>query len=194
MHYSNIEPENSTYRLGGMKTILIVDDNDVFRERLAKGFSQRGYKVYSAANYDEALKVIQKQCPAMAVVDLKMVGKSRLELVRDGVQIAPDLKIVVLTGYGSIATATDAIRFGAVSYLGKPANIDEILFAFNNESNRDPADHSLIPPTLSRVEWEHIQRVPHECKGNISAAAKKLNIHRRTLQRKLNRYAPPEKN
>ncbi|MEN8189127.1 MAG: response regulator [Thermodesulfobacteriota bacterium] len=175
-----------------METVLIVDDNDILRKRLVKGFVRRGYTVCSAPNYDEAIELIRDVSPDLAVVDLKMTGKSGLELVRDGMRLVPALKVVVLTGYGSIATATEAIRLGAVSYLGKPADIDEILNAFKREDGQDIEEHDFVPPTLSRVEWEHIQRVLHECDGNVSAAAKKLNIHRRTLQRKLNRYAPPE--
>ncbi len=175
-----------------MKKILLVDDNDIFRERMALGFTRRGYTVYTAACYQEAIAVIREYHPSRAVVDLKMPGKSGLDLIRDSLHILPDLKIVILTGYGSIATATNAIRLGALSYLSKPADIDEILNAFHLDAGPQDQDPAFSPPTLQRVEWEHIQRVLSDCNGNISAAARKLNIHRRTLQRKLNNYAPPE--
>jgi len=102
------------------------------------------------------------------------------------------MKIVVLTGYGSIATATDAIRLGALSYLAKPADIDEIIKAFSSDVDTELEDSTeeILPPSLARVEWEHIQRVLTDCDDNISIAAKKLGIHRRTLQRKLYKYAP----
>ncbi len=176
-----------------MESILIVDDNDNFREILARGLARRGYKVFAAAGYEEAMEMIGRHRPSLAVIDLKMPGRSGLELIREGLRLAPELRIVVLSGYGSIATATEAIRLGAVSYLGKPADINEILQAFHPDTHASDRQYDFSPPTLSRVEWEHIQRVLHECNGNISAAAKKLDIHRRTLQRKLNRYAPPEK-
>jgi two-component system response regulator RegA len=175
------------------ETILVVDDNDTFRERLARSFSLRGFTVLTANGYGQAIRVVEKHLPDRAVVDLKMPGKSGLELVKDAVGVAPDIRIVVLTGYGSIATAIDAMKLGAVSYLAKPADVEEILHAFTAEPTTDARLRDLSPPTLPRVEWEHIQRVLHDCDGNISVAAKKLNIHRRTLQRKLQKYAPNEK-
>ena len=175
-----------------MKNILLVDDEDFFRERLNRAFVRRGYRTSAASCYDEAMIIIQKQRPSMAVVDLKMPGKSGLLLVKDALAIAPELKIVVLTGYGSIATATDAIRLGAVSYLAKPADIDEILKAFSSDRSLklESTTKEILPPSLARVEWEHIQRVLTDCDDNISYAAKRLGIHRRTLQRKLYKYAP----
>ena len=173
-------------------SILLVDDDDSFRERLVKAFTKRGFVVYQVANYDEAIAVIKQYRPPMAVVDLKMPGKSGLELVRDGLKIHKDIKIVVLTGYGSIATAIDAIRFGACSYLPKPADVGDILNAFSREPKLDIKIESddIIPPSLARTEWEHINRVLSDCNGNISETAKRLGIHRRTLQRKLYKYPP----
>ena len=130
-----------------METILIVDDEDLFRSRMQRAFENRGFTVFSAANYDEAIRVIREQKPECAVVDLKMPGKSGLELIRDGLKIEPDLKIVVLTGYGSIATATDAVKLGALYYLPKPADVGDILNAFNRgtelDINNDPDDFIL---------------------------------------------------
>ncbi len=175
-----------------MHTILLVDDEDYFRERLSKAFADRGFIVHSAENYEEALQVIIKKKPARAVVDLKMPGKSGLDIIKDGLAIFPDMQIVVLTGYGSIATATEAIKLGALYYLPKPADVDDILKAFSNNQDHETSveQDEFTPPSLARAEWEHINRVLSDCKGNISAAAKKLGIHRRTLQRKLYKYAP----
>lgn len=177
-----------------METILIVDDEDLFRDSLIRAFQNRGFKAYSAANYNEAIAVIKKHKPQMAVVDLKMPGKSGLEVIKDGLEISPELKIVVLTGYGSIATATDAVKLGAIYYLPKPADVGDILHAFSRSPdmaiNNEPDD--FIAPSLARTEWEHINRVLADCGGNISETAKRLGIHRRTLQRKLYKY-PPEK-
>jgi len=174
-----------------MEKILLVDDEDFFRERLSRAFIRRGHSTCTACCYDEAITLIQEEQPAMAVIDLKMPGKSGLLLIKDALAIAPELQIVVLTGYGSIATATEAIRLGAISYLAKPADIDEILKAFSNDSlQQEGPEEEILPPSLARVEWEHIQRVLTDCEDNISCAAKKLGIHRRTLQRKLYKYAP----
>jgi two-component system response regulator RegA len=174
-----------------MEKILLVDDEDFFRERLNRAFIRRGLATCTACCYDEAMAIIQEEQPAMAVIDLKMPGKSGLLLVKDALAIAAELQIVVLTGYGSIATATEAIRLGAISYLAKPADIDEILKAFSSDSlQQEGPEEELLPPSLARVEWEHIQRVLKDCEDNISCAAKKLGLHRRTLQRKLYKYAP----
>ncbi|MDG4476834.1 response regulator transcription factor [Thiovibrio frasassiensis] len=174
------------------KTILLVDDEELFRERLAKAFSQRGFTVFTAGDFDEAMRVIGKQRPAMGVIDLKMPGRSGLELIAEARKIKPDMQLVVLTGYGSIATATEAVRLGALYYLPKPADVDDILGAFarNPELALDVDQDEFTAPSLARAEWEHINRVLTDCGGNISLAAKKLDLHRRTLQRKLQKYPP----
>jgi len=175
-----------------MKNILLVDDEDFFRERLARAFEGRGFTVFDASNYDEAIQVIEEHRPRMAVVDLRMPGKSGLELIAAGREIHPEIQIVVLTGYGSIATAIEAVKLGALSYLPKPADVDDILQAFskNQEFDMEEEAENFTPPSLARAEWEHINRVLADCGGNISAAAKKLKLHRRTLQRKLYKFAP----
>jgi two-component system response regulator RegA len=172
------------------QTILIVDDEDYFRDRLAKAFDKRGYHTYKASNYDEAVMEIEKYRPLMAVVDLKMPGQSGLEVIRTGMKIHPNMKIVVLTGYGSISTATKAIRLGAFGYLPKPADVGDILNTFHREPNLEIGVDDLKPPSLGRTEWEHINRVLSDSKGNVSEAARRLGIHRRTLQRKLYKYPP----
>lgn len=175
-----------------MSTIILVDDEDAFRDRMSRAFQRRGYTVYDAPSYDDAMVLIRNHDIEMAVFDLKLDGKNGLMLVRDSLKINPSLRIVVLTGYGAISTATEAIKLGAISYLAKPADIDEILLSFNKEPGADSLldARNIKPPSLARVEWEHIQRVLSDCNGNISAAAKRLKIHRRTLQRKLLKYAP----
>ncbi len=175
-----------------MQSIILVDDEEHFRERLARAFSNRGYTVFQAANVDEALAKIKKKRPDWALVDLKMEGKSGLDLIREAKDFLPQLKIVVLTGYGSIATATEAVKLGAHYYLPKPADVDDILFAFEKDPDLPgrPEQEEFAAPSLARAEWEHIQRVLNDCDNNITAAAHKLGIHRRTLQRKLYKYAP----
>lgn len=175
-----------------MESIILIDDEDHFRERLARAFSNRGYTVYQAAGVDEALEKIKKHRPAWALVDLKMPEKSGLDLIRMAMEFMPELRIVVLTGYGSIATATEAIKLGAHYYLPKPADVDDILNAFERGENlqEESEQGDFTVPSLARAEWEHIQRVLNDCDNNITAAAQKLGIHRRTLQRKLYKYAP----
>ncbi len=174
------------------QSILLVDDEDMFRERLGRAFTAREYTVHLAAGYREAMALIRKHRPDMAVVDLKMPDKSGLAVLRDGLALHPSMRVVVLTGYGSIATATEAIRAGAVSYLPKPADVDDILCAFrgDNRPGEGKEAEDFPVPSLARMEWEHINRVLHDCGGNISAAARKLGLHRRTLQRKLNKFPP----
>ncbi len=175
-------------------SLLIVDDNEIFRDRLARAFSDRGYEVRKAENYDQAIAHARDESPEWAVVDLRMPGKNGLEVVRDLLDIDEQTRIVVLTGYGSIATAIDAVKLGAINYLQKPADADDIIAAFSR-GEKPPmsgSEHSYQAPSLARAEWEHIQRVLADCDGNISETARRLDIHRRTLQRKLDRYPPPE--
>ncbi len=173
-----------------MPTILLVDDEDIFRNRLAKALERRGFNVETASNYIGAVEIIARHKPEFAVVDLKMEGKSGLDVIRTGIRHHPTMRAVVLTGYGSIATATKAIKLGAVGYLTKPAEVEDIISAFESEALRDLEDESISAPSLARVEWEHISRVLTDCDNNISQAAKKLGIHRRTLQRKLQKFPP----
>ena len=174
--------------------ILLVDDEEHFRNRLVKAFLRRGFAATGAEGYDEAVQALQDNDFDLAVFDLKMPGKSGLELLKTAKSLQPELKIIVLTGYGSIATATDAIRLGAIYYLPKPVDVDDILAAFSRNPEGEPAEvpKDIPTPSLARAEWEHINRVLADCDGNISAAAKRLNVHRRTLQRKLLKYPPRE--
>jgi two-component system response regulator RegA len=173
-------------------SILIVDDDEVFRTRLARAFVDRGYDVRTAGDYDSAVAQAQADSPELAVLDLKMPGRSGLELVKALREIDPATKMLVLTGYGSIATAIDAVRLGATYYLAKPADADDIVAAFarGEAPPLEPPDIDYKAPSLARAEWEHINRVLSDCGGNISEAARRLGIHRRSLQRKLQKYPP----
>ena len=174
-------------------TLLLVDDDQVFRERMARAFRDRGFDVRTAGDVEQAVAVARTESPELAVVDLRMPGRSGLELVRELLAIDAATKIVVLTGYGSIATAIDANRLGATYYLPKPADVDDILAAFTRDEVRSStASETTAPaaPSLARAEWEHINRVLADCDGNVSEAARRLGMHRRSLQRKLQKYPP----
>jgi two-component system response regulator RegA len=175
-------------------TLLLVDDDDIFRRRLARSMQRRGYEVSTAADSEEAVALAKADPPEMAVVDLRLPGKSGLELVRDLLAIEPAMRIIMLTGYGSIATAVDATRLGAVNFIQKPADADDILAAFDR-GEKPPLSEAEVDynaPSLARAEWEHINRVLADCGGNISKAARRLGIHRRTLQRKLDAHPPAD--
>lgn len=173
-------------------SILLVDDDEVYRTRLARAFVDRGYDVRTAQDYDTAVAAATAESPELAVVDLKMPGKSGLELVKALAAIDPATKTLILTGYGSIATAIDAVRLGATYYLSKPADADDIIAAFarGEAPPLDPpsSGDEYRAPSLARAEWEHINRVLSDSGGNISEAARRLGLHRRSLQRKLGKY------
>lgn len=175
-------------------SLLIVDDDRILRERLARALRERGFEVTTASSFDEALPIATEESPEMAVVDLRMPGKSGLELVRELHSLDPQTKIVVLTGYGSIATAVEAVRLGATNYVAKPADVDDLLAAFDrgDAPPLSATELDYTAPSLARTEWEHINRVLADCGGNISEAARRLGIHRRSLQRKLQKYPPRE--
>jgi two-component system response regulator RegA len=166
------------------RTLLVVDDDDVYRGRVMRAFRDRGLTVTGAASYDEATAAAEADTPELALVDLKLPGRSGLDVVRRLRELDPTTTIVVLTGYGSIATAVESVKIGAATYLTKPVDADQILDAF--DGGRAP-DGMVNTPSLARVEWEHIQRVLADCNGNISEAARRLQVHRRALQRKLSK-------
>jgi two-component system response regulator RegA len=174
-------------------SLLLVDDDDAFRERLAKALRDRGYDVHTASDTADAVKLAECDSPEIALIDLRMPGASGLALLRELKRIDPATKVVVLTGYGSIATATEAMRLGATHYLTKPATVDEVVAAFKRD---DVAPLEAIEgepdttPSLARAEWEHINRVLSDAGGNVSEAARRLNLHRRSLQRKLQKRPP----
>jgi two-component system response regulator RegA len=164
-----------------------VEDDDVLRGRLARAFRERGYDVHEAESAAAAEHEALCAPPDCAVVDLRLEDSSGLDVVRALVAACPAVAVVVLTGYGSIATALEAVRLGARHYLTKPADVDEILSAFARERPAAAPPPAAVP-TLARVEWEHINRVLADCGGNVSRAAKVLGIHRRSLQRKLAKF------
>ncbi len=168
---------------------LIVDDDDRFRDRLAKAIAARGHSVQTAHDHASAMSAVAREPVDRAVVDLRMPGPGGLQLIRDLLLHAADIEIVVLTCYGSIATAVEAMRLGARDYLTKPCHADRILAAFDPDPS-PPRDETLeYPiPSLARLEWEHIERVLRECNGNISKTARVLGMHRRTLQHKLAKF------
>jgi len=173
--------------------ILVVDDDERFRGRLVKALAARGYDALEAGDVDSAVALAREARPGRAIVDLKMPGRSGLELVSELCGIDPAIQILVLTGYGSIATAVEAVRRGALDYLSKPLDTEQILSAFERDNDAPAAQAGeRSTPSLARVEWEHIQRILADCGGNISQAARVLGIHRRSLQRKLSKLPPLE--
>lgn len=169
-------------------TLMLVDDDPTFCSVLGRAMSNRGFEVSVAHSVEEALPLARANPPEYVVADLKMEGASGLELVRVLHELDPNTRIVMLTGYASIATAVEAIKLGATQYLTKPANADEILAAFDHTPDSSLAPNSL-PTKIDKLAWDHIQRVLRENGNNISATARALNMHRRTLQRKLGK--PP---
>jgi two-component system response regulator RegA len=173
----------------GALTLLLVDDDEVLRERLARALRERGFEVTTAPGGAEAIALARRDAPEYAVVDLRMPGPSGTEVLEALRAIDPATRVLMLTGYGSIATAVDATRRGAIGYLSKPADADEIVAELLGRSgSHAPAD--IDTPSLARAEWEHIQRVLADCDGNVSESARRLGIHRRSLQRKLQKYPP----
>ena len=172
-------------RLSSEETYLIVDDDVIFADTLARSLQRRGATYYVANDEVRAVQFCKLYRPTRAIVDLKLVNYSGLHLIEQLKTIDTRIKIVILTGYSSIPTAFEAIKLGASNYLCKPAGLGDILSAF--EAKKGNADFPLAeqPPSVNRLEWEHIQRVLQENDGNISATARALGMHRRTLQRKL---------
>ena len=171
------------------KSLLIVEDDKAFLERLARAMETRGFDVTTCDNVSEGLTHIGKAPPAFAVVDLRLGDGNGLDVVSALKLQRPDARAIVLTGYGNIATAVTAVKMGAVDYLSKPADADDVvaaLMASGTEKSQLPAN----PMSADRVRWEHIQRIYEMCSRNVSETARRLNMHRRTLQRILAKRAP----
>ncbi len=171
--------------------LLILDDDTPFRERLARSMEKKGFNVSTFASYNTCLERCNEEFFDYAVIDMRLEDGSGLELIKKLKQVSPATKSLLLTGYGNIATAVAAIKSGAIDYLPKPAEIDQIYDALTN------SDKILPPPpenpmTADRIRWEHIQRVFTLCNRNVSETARRLRMHRRTLQRILNKHAPKE--
>lgn len=161
---------------------LVLDDDSAFRQRLVLALQHRGYSCLGVSSGSEATAVLRESVVKKMILDLSMPEQTGLQVLDSAAEYLKDTQVVVLTGYGSIATATSAIKLGAMQYLTKPSTLDEILAAFNEPSTVASA---IECPSLTQVEWEHLQRVLQRCDGNISKAAKLLGMHRRSLQRKL---------
>jgi two-component system response regulator RegA len=169
-----------------MTSMLLVDDDENFSHVLSRALSRRGFDVTVALSSSEALALAEQHFD-QAIIDLKLADNSGLALIAELKRRQPALEIVMLTGYSSVATAVEAVKLGAINYLCKPANTDEILAAFGKQTANAAASIPENRPSIDRLEWEHIQKVLLEQGGNISATARVLGMHRRTLQRKLNK-------
>ena len=173
------------------KSLLVMDDDAPLRTRLGRAMEQRGFEVFLVGSVAEAVAQVNAHPPAFAVLDLRLEDGTGLKVVEAIRQIRPDSKIVMLTGYGNIATAVQAVKAGAIDYLPKPADADDVmralLMARDITSSPAPPEN---PMSADRVRWEHIQRVYEMCGNNVSETARRLNMHRRTLQRILSKRAP----
>ena len=165
---------------------LLVDDDPAFSAVLARVLQRRGEQALTASNGEQAMAQLQSENIDRVVLDLKLEQESGLAILQQLLECQPTLEVVILTGYSSISTTVEAIKLGAINYLCKPAGVEEIIAAFETRSGKAgevPLQDS--PPSVNRLEWEHIQKVLNQHDGNISATAKILGMHRRTLQRKL---------
>jgi len=171
------------------RSLLIVDDDAPFRIRLARAMEKRGFNVVAVDSVQLGIEVAQESAPAFAVVDLRLADGSGLDVVKTLRDARPDARIVMLTGYGNIATAVAAVKAGAVDYLPKPADADAVEQALLADGRPLPSPPEN-PMSADRVRWEHIQRVFEQCERNVSETARRLKMHRRTLQRILNKHAP----
>jgi two-component system response regulator RegA len=171
--------------------VVVVDDDQIFRNRLCRAFRDRGCEAHEAGTKEETLELASSVSPDLVLLDLKMPGLSGLDLIEDIKKLDSTIAVIILTGYGSIPTAMQALKLGADHYLGKPADAEQILTAYDELNSDSVRQHvPTTVPSLARVEWEHIQRVLTDCAGNVTHAAKLLGIHRRSLQRKLSKYPP----
>ena len=171
------------------KSLLVVDDDRLFCDRLALALSSRGFTARTAISVAEALETIKIAPPAFAVIDLRLGDGSGVDVIRALKAERADARGVILTGYGAIATAVTAVKIGAFDYLAKPANADDVVVALMAGRLDMPTEHEP-PMSADRVRWEHIQRVFESCERNVSETARQINMHRRTLQRILLKHAP----
>jgi len=174
------------------RTLLIVEDDAVFLARLARAMERRGFAVRTAETVADGIAAAREDAPNFAIVDLRLSDGSGLDVVAALREVKPDTRIIVLTGYGNIATAVAAVKAGAVDYLSKPADADTIEAALLQRSEGAPPPPPERPMSADRVRWEHIQRVFEQCDRNVSETARQLRMHRRTLQRILAKHAPRE--
>ncbi|HRP94748.1 MAG TPA: response regulator transcription factor [Rhodocyclaceae bacterium] len=165
--------------------LLVIDDDPAFNRVLTRALAQRGFTVFSAHAPEEGLQLARRHEPEFVVLDLNLAGESGLRLIQPLLQANPEARVLVLTGYASITTAVDAVKLGATQYLAKPADVDAIVKALTADEVVIDAAAPEEPMSIDRLEWEHLQRVLAQHNGNISATARALKMHRRTLQRKL---------
>ncbi|MFC3571352.1 ActR/PrrA/RegA family redox response regulator transcription factor [Paracoccus sp. TOH] len=177
------------YEIGPDPSLLLVDDDEVFLNRLARAMEKRGFDVIRAASVAEARALLAEKAPAYAVVDLRLEDGNGLDVVDALREARTDARIVVLTGYGAIATAVAAVKMGATDYLSKPADADDVTRALLARGDTLPPPPET-PMSADRVRWEHIQRVYEQCDRNVSETARRLHMHRRTLQRILAKRSP----
>jgi len=170
-----------------LPSLLLVDDDELFARVMAQALAKRGFAVRVAHDVEEAMALSKDNPPEFATIDLNMPGMSGLELVKFLIELDNNTRIVVVTGYASIATAVEAVKLGATHYLAKPVDADDVVAAFYKQQGDTSVPVSPQPLSVNRMEWEHIQKVLSEHAGNISATARALGMHRRTLQRKLQR-------
>ncbi len=173
------------------KSLLIVDDDDAFRTRLGRAMELKGFKTVLASSVEGAIKEVKRVPPAFAVVDLRLADGNGLEVVEEIRKSKPDSRVVMLTGYGNLPTAVAAVKAGAIDYIPKPADAEDVESALLAEPNKKPAPPEN-PMSADRVKWEHIQRVFELCERNVSETARRLKMHRRTLQRILSKRSPKE--
>ena len=190
-HINNIQQHNITKNLAEFddKSLLIVDDDNPFRERLSRAMEKKGFIVTQAEGVKKGIQCVKIKKPAFAVVDLRLADGNGLEVVKEIQNSKIDSRIIMLTGYGYISTAVAAIKQGAIDYLAKPADADDVekaLLADPNKKAQPPEN----PMSADRVKWEHIHRVFELCNRNVSETARRLKMHRRTLQRILSKRSP----
>jgi two-component system response regulator RegA len=183
------EAAKASDNVSGERTVLIVEDDHSFLQRLAKALEQRGFSVTIAESVADGLRRLEQAAPAFAVVDMRLGDGNGLDVISALKRRRPDARGIILTGYGNIATAVNAVKLGAVDYLAKPVDADDVVTALLAHDNKkiEPPEN---PMSADRVRWEHIQRIYELCGRNVSETARRLNMHRRTLQRILAKRAP----
>jgi two-component system response regulator RegA len=186
---NDIAGPSAAEKLPKERSLLIVEDDHSFLQRLAKALEQRGFTVHTAETVAEGLRQVDRTAPAFAVVDMRLADGNGLDVISALKRKRPEARGIILTGYGNIATAVNAVKLGAVDYLAKPVDADDVvavLLAQDHKSIEPPEN----PMSADRVRWEHIQRIYELCGRNVSETARRLNMHRRTLQRILAKRAP----
>jgi two-component system response regulator RegA len=189
MSIAELTMTEPTITIPAERSLLIVEDDKSFLQRLAKALESRGFAVTTAESVAEGLGKVERGAPAFAIVDMRLADGNGLDVISALKRQRPDARAIILTGYGNIATAVNAVKLGAVDYLAKPVDADDVVAALLNIENRkiEPPEN---PMSADRVRWEHIQRIYELCGRNVSETARRLNMHRRTLQRILAKRAP----